>query len=349
MKYVHGGDIYRCPVEYDFSVNINPLGMPLKSIQAAHEGIVLSGRYPDYRGEKLCRAIARHRAVPEKCIILGNGGAELIYALCHAVRPGRVLAPAPSFHEYAAAVEAVGGKMHYHILRETENFDLDEGILDAITPDTDLFFLCNPNNPTGRMVDKELMHRMIARCGKLGVILCVDESFLPFVGDAAERTILSYMDERQEQETCCKLVVIRSFTKIYGMPGLRLGYLTCNDDALLCAIRKNMQPWNTSVPAQLAGLAALEDEEFFAKTHDMLCAERAYLEQELQRGLVDKLYPGCANYIFFRAGMQLFDMLMEQGIMIRDCSNFVGLSKGYYRIGIRSHSENQMLIRRWRK
>ena len=347
MKYVHGGDIYRCPVEYDFSVNINPLGMPLKSIQAAHEGIVLSGRYPDYRGEKLCRAIARHRAVPEKSIILGNGGAELIYALCHAVHPKRVLAPAPTFQEYAAAVEAVGGRMQYHVLRETENFDLDEGLLEAITPDTDLLFLCNPNNPTGRMVEKELMHSIIARCGKLGVILCVDESFLPFAEDAAERTVLSYMNE--EQEACCKLVVIRSFTKIYGMPGLRLGYLVCNDDALLCAIRENMQPWNTSVPAQMAGLAALEDEEFLAKTHDMMRAERAYLEQELQRGLVDKLYPGCANYIFFRAGGQLFDILMEQGIMIRDCSNFVGLSKGYFRIGIRSHSENQMLIRRWRK
>lgn len=347
MKYVHGGDIYRCPVEYDFSVNINPLGMPLKSIQAAHEGIVLSGRYPDYRGEKLCRAIARHRAVPEKSIILGNGGAELIYALCHAVHPKRVLAPAPTFQEYAAAVEVVGGRMQYHVLRETENFDLDEGLLEAITPDTDLLFLCNPNNPTGRMVEKELMHSIIARCGKLGVILCVDESFLPFAEDAAERTVLSYMNV--EQEACCKLVVIRSFTKIYGMPGLRLGYLTCNDDALLCAIRNNMQPWNTSVPAQLAGLAALEDVEFLAKTHDMMRAERTYLEQELQRGLVDKLYPGCANYIFFRAGVQLFDILMEQGIMIRDCSNFVGLSKGYFRIGIRSHSENQMLIRRWRK
>lgn len=347
MEYIHGGDIYRNPVEYDFSVNINPLGMPLKSIQAAHEGIVLSGRYPDYSGERLCQEISRQRGVSEKQMILGNGAAELIYALCHAVRPRHALAPAPTFQEYAVAVEVIGGRMEYHVLRETENFDLDEKILDAITEDTDILFLCNPNNPTGRLVNSELMKKIFVRCGEMNVIVCVDESFLPFAEDVAERTALSYMDG--EQEMSCKLVVIRSFTKIYGMPGLRLGYLVCNDDALLCEIRKNLQPWNTSVPAQMAGLAALADEEFLAKTHDMMRAERAYLELEMQQGLVDKLYPGCANFIFFRAEETLMDMLMERGIMIRDCSNFAGLSKGYFRIGIRSHSENQMLIRRWRK
>ncbi|MGN0152578.1 MAG: pyridoxal phosphate-dependent aminotransferase [Wujia sp.] len=342
MEYIHGGDIYRYPVEYDFSVNINPLGMPLGSISAAHEGIVLSGRYPDYSGEKLCRAIAGHENIPSWSIVLGNGAAELIYALCHAVRPVTALTVAPTFQEYASAVCAAGGEMRYCYLHEADDFSVTEELLDSVTEDIDILFLCNPNNPTGMLAEPDLMQRLIRRCAACDTLLCIDESFLPFVEDAEKHTAMKYLSE---DKGC--LVVLRSFTKIYGMPGLRLGYMAFGDMELRERVRSNIQPWNTSVPAQMAGIEALKDIEFLEKTRDMLHAERNYLETAMRGHLTKKMYPGCANFILFCADDGLGEDLLEQGIMIRDCSGFEGLSQGYYRIGIRSHSENQMLIRQW--
>lgn len=345
MEYKHGGDIYRNSAEYDFSVNINPLGMPLGSIQAAHEGIVLSGRYPDYMGEKLCGALAEYFALPQQTIILGNGAAELIYALCHALSVKVGLVIAPTFSEYARALTAAGSRVAYHMLCEKNAFALDEAVLDCIDQEIGLVFLCNPNNPTGKLTDRGLLGEIADRCEKKGVFLCIDESFLPFVPNHDAYT----MTGSGELMSHDRLIVLRSFTKIYGMAGLRLGCALSGNSRLLGEMRRHMQPWNTSVPAQMAGYAALKDMEFAERTRELIAAERGYLVRELTRGLADKLYEGAANYILFRSGAGLYDRLLKQGIMIRRCGDFEGLSDVYYRIGVRSRSENQMLVKRWRQ
>lgn len=329
-NYTHGGDVYRNPIEYDFSVNVNPLGMPLASIQAAHEGIVLTGRYPDYRAEQLCRAIAKAQNIPADRIIPGNGAAELLYALGQTI-PGKALAIAPTFTGYAEAVAAGGGEMSYA--------GNDQELIEKLDDSIRLVFLCNPNNPTGTLFTREQILRVLAKAEAMQAYVCVDECFLPFLEEEASYSMLPYLAKRP------RLLVLRAFTKIYCMAGLRLGYLACGDADLQSKIRAKLQPWNTSIPAQMAGIAALSDTEYLAKTRENLQAERAYLVPRL-RELVAEVYDEYGNFLLFRDEPDLKERMLEVGVLIRACGDFEGLDDTYFRIGIRSHSENQEFIRR---
>ena len=329
-NYTHGGDVYRNPIEYDFSINVNPLGMPLASIQAAHEGIVLTGRYPDYRAEQLCRAIAKAKQVSVERIIPGNGAAELLYALGQTI-PGKALTIAPTFTGYAEAVAAGGGELCYAGNEQELLAKLDDSIR--------LVFLCNPNNPTGTLFTRDQILRVLEKAEQMQAYVCVDECFLPFLEEEASYSMLPYLAEHP------RLLVLRAFTKIYCMAGLRLGYLACGDAELQSRIRAKLQPWNTSIPAQMAGIAALSDTEYLAKTRENLQAERAYLVPRL-RELVEEVYDGYGNFLLFRDEPDLKERMLDVGVLIRVCDDFEGLDDTYFRIGIRSHSENQEFIRR---
>lgn len=329
-NYTHGGDVYRNPIEYDFSINVNPLGMPLASIQAAHEGVVLTGRYPDYKAEQLCHAIAKAKQIPADRIIPGNGAAELLYVLGQTI-PGKALTIAPTFTGYAEAVAAGGGELTYASDEQELLAKMDDSIR--------LVFLCNPNNPTGTLFTREQILRVLAKAEALQAYVCVDECFLPFLEEEASYSMLPYLAKHP------RLLVLRAFTKIYCMAGLRLGYLACGDTELQSRIRAKLQPWNTSIPAQLAGIAALSDTEYLAKTRENLQAERAYLMPRL-RELVAEVYDGYGNFLLFRDEPDLKERMLEVGVLIRACGDFEGLDDTYFRIGIRSHSENQEFIRR---
>lgn len=329
-NYTHGGDVYRNPIEYDFSINVNPLGMPLASIQAAHEGVVLTGRYPDYKAEQLCHAIAKAKQIPADRIIPGNGAAELLYALGQTI-PGKALTIAPTFTGYAEAVAAGGGELTYASDEQELLAKMDDSIR--------LVFLCNPNNPTGTLFTREQILRVLAKAEAMQAYVCVDECFLPFLEEEASYSMLPYLAKHP------RLLVLRAFTKIYCMAGLRLGYLACGDTELQSRIRAKLQPWNTSIPAQMAGIAALSDTEYLAKTRENLQAERAYLVPRL-RELVAEVYDGYGNFLLFRDEPDLKERMLEVGVLIRACGDFEGLDDTYFRIGIRSHSENQEFIRR---
>ncbi|MCM1026328.1 MAG: aminotransferase class I/II-fold pyridoxal phosphate-dependent enzyme [Roseburia sp.] len=343
MEYIHGGDIYRNKVMYDFSVNVNPLGMPPRCIEEAKRGVELSTRYPDWKGEKLRRAIAAAEGVSEEQVLLGNGAAELIYALLFSLRPGKALIPIPSFGEYEAAVTAAGGECTFWRLREEEDFRLGEDFPDGISGSTDMVILCNPNNPTGAAIEKERLLRIAEKCEAAGAWLCVDECFLPFTERERELTMKHCL------ERFPRLIVLRAFTKIYGMPGLRLGYALASEGTL-AGIRRCMQPWSTSIPAQMAGLQALKSGGFLEDTVKLVREERMFLRGELTGmppGLVEKVYPSEANFLLLRGREDLCRRMLERGFLIRDCGNFRGLEResgrGYFRIAVRTHPENRAL------
>lgn len=342
MQDVHGGDSYRNRVDYDFSININPLGMPENSRRAAQEGLLLSEKYPDCRGEELCLAIAEKESVRAEQVVLGNGAAELIYAVCFAEQVKKAVVAVPSFAEYEAAVSAAGGEVLAWELQEQENFVLTEEICSVLTDETDILFLCNPNNPTGNRITKEVLCRIAEECEEKGIRLCVDECFLPFLEEEEQLTM------KQEMEKYPHLFVLRAFTKVYGMPGLRLGYGLTADKAFLERLAKVLPPWNTSLPAQLAGIAALQETDYLIRTRELVRKEKAFLREELRNGLAEKIYESAADFLFFKSRENLKELLLKQGILIRSCENFRGLSKGYFRIGIKTHEENEELIRRWR-
>lgn len=334
----HGGDIYQRDYRLDFSVNVNPLGTPERVMEAACEGISHSDRYPDVECRKLRAKLSLAEGVPGGRIVFGNGAADLIFALALAKRPKKVLLPAPTFAEYEQAVRMAGGQVIYHELSEAEGFLLDERITESITPDTDMLFLCNPNNPTGLPLKKELVFRILERCAACGTLLVVDECFNEFLDDPKAYSVKEYLDGYPG------LFILKAFTKVYAMAGLRLGYGFSSDQELLARMGEMRQPWNVSIPAQYAGVAALDETDYVSRCKAMLAGEREYLKAGL-KGMGFTVYDSQANYIFFRAWPGLYQAMAEQGILIRDCGNYAGLSEGYFRIAVKTHEENTELIR----
>ncbi len=335
--YKHGGDIYLNKNKNDFSTNVNLSGMPEGVIRAACEGVKLSSRYPDTECSDLRKAISNVLSIPAEQIICGNGAADLIYSIVLALKPNKALMPVPAFYEYEQALKIVECDIEYISMREEQQFILQEDFIDRIKEDTDIIFLCNPNNPTGNLIDKDLMYRIIHKCETDGIWLVVDECFMDFV---EHRKDYSVMDQCVNAR---HLFILKAFTKLYAMPGLRLGYGICSNMELLKSMKKVSQPWNVSIPAQMAGIAALEEENYVVDSLELIKREKDYLIEELQK-LGFRVYGSRANYLFFHAYPRLYALCLKKGILIRDCSNYHGLKEGYYRIAIKRHEDNEQLI-----
>lgn len=340
----HGGDVYRNEVRIDFSVNLNPLGVPAEIIEAAHQGLREVTQYPDPYHTELRQAIAAFEKTDPDNIVCGSGASELIMASVHAISPGEALITAPCYSGYETALRASDTVIHYCGLDENAGFRLDEGILNCITEKTDMVFLTNPNNPNGRLIDSDLLYLIKEKCADCGVSLVLDECFLPLTG-----TDCRIPDDN--------VLHLRAFTKTFAVPGIRLGYIISNDISMLDRIRLHLPEWNVSRIAEKAGAAAsriLAQSGYLQNAVDMTKTERGYLEQGLT-SLGFRVYPSDVNYLLFRtdpgmqerfreSGTDLYDELLKSGIMIRRCSNFHGLDESFYRIAVRKHEENAELI-----
>lgn len=336
-KQVHGGDVYRYKHALDFSSNMNPLGTPERVIRAAKESMEEICNYPDIRQERLISGISRWEGVPEDWIICGNGAAEVIFTLVHALKPKTALLPAPTFAEYEQALEAENCLLRFHELKEEREYVPDEDLLEEITEEVDILFLCNPNNPTGVLVPPELMDRILERCRKTGTFLVIDECFQDFIPEPARYT---RKGDLKNQEN---LFLLKAFTKRYAMAGIRLGYGLTSNTALLEKMHRSVQPWNVSIPAQAAGCAALEEEAYLEEGRRIVFEEQAYLKKGLKE-LGFRVYDSKANYIFFRGPAGLVEKAWKSHVLIRDCSNYRGLEAGCYRVAVRTHEENRKLL-----
>lgn len=343
-EYTHGGDIVGARAIWkgellDFSANLNPLGMPESVRKAAEDAVREAIHYPDPLCRELCAAIARRDNVTPEHILCGNGAADLVFRLAFSQRPRRVLVTAPTFSEYEDAVRAAGGEVVYHRLTPENDFDLTEAVLDDLDDSLDMAFFCTPNNPTGRLINRDLMLRILERCREKGIRVVVDECFLS-LSDPGEQVSLA-----EELESFSNLVLLRAFTKSYAIPGLRLGYCLSADTALLDGLSRCAQPWSVSGPAQAAGLAALAEPEHPARARQLIAVERSWLTDAL-RELGLQVFPSQVNYILFRApGVDdLKERLLARGVLIRSCANYVGLGSDYYRVAVRPHRENEGLI-----
>ncbi len=335
MEEIHGGNIYGKPVKLDFSVNLNPLGVPKEAVEALHKAVEDCSRYPDISAQKLREAVSRFYGLPKEKFIFGNGASELFMAVVHGLRPEKTLIPVPSFYGYEYAAGAAGGEIVYYENNEKDCFGLNEDFLSALTNDIGLVFLANPNNPTGYLISREFLKRILKRCTDMGIYVALDECFIEFCEDD-----MSFV---REMDKFPNLIIIRAFTKIFSVPGVRLGYLLCDNKPLLEKIERQLPEWNISVFAQEAGCECILQSEYIRKTVNFLKRERSFLEEGLrQSGL--KVYPSMANFFLVYSERPLYDELLQRGILIRDCSNFRGLSKGFYRMAIKSREENEVLL-----
>lgn len=341
-RLTHGGDWAGYKAEYggeplDFSANISPLGLPDGVRTVVVESLRSAERYPDPLCRSLRTAIAEAEQVSADWILCGCGAADLIYRAVLARRPSRALVTAPTFAEYEAALSlAQCGTSHY-FLREENEFVLDKGFLNAITPDTDMIFLCQPNNPTGRTIPRPLLTAALERCRKTGALLVMDECFCDFLDDPNAHTLKDLLGQYPN------LLILKAFTKLYAMAGLRLGYCLCRDEVLLDAMGRAGQPWAVSGPAQAAGIAALSETEYVQAVRSLIGQERLWLARELAR-LGFQVIPGEANYLLFFSRVPLLEPLRRRGILLRDCGNYKGLRDGWYRTAVRGREDNERLI-----
>ena len=334
----HGGDLYTRPVRLDFSANINPYGTPPEVKEALLRSAELLLHYPDPYCRELTAAIGDFEQVPRSHILCGNGAAELIFSYCMALKPRKAMVLSPCFSEYETALHTVGCQVDHYLLYRERNFDLTEDFLPLLRSwDGDVLMLCNPNNPTGRIIDPALLEQIALLCREKGIRLFVDECFL----DLTEGGEALSLKNRLEQWP--HVLLLKAFTKSYGMAGLRLGYCLCADAELLRVMGRAVQPWNVSIPAQKAGVAALKQREFVRRAKECIAEQRQYLLEALE-GLGLQPVDSRTNYILFYSVRELKQPLLEKGILIRDCSNYPGLTRGWYRIAVKLPEENRALI-----
>lgn len=337
----HGGDIAGYFDEYgreplDFSANVSPLGLPEGVRQAVIDSLSTADQYPDPLCRRLRAAIGAFEGVDPSHILCGNGAAELIFRLVLAVKPKRALVPAPTFAEYETALESCGCTVTHAYLRREDGFRVTEDFLAYLNPAPDLVFLCQPNNPTGQPVDRQLLEAVLERCEDSGSLLVLDECFVSLLDNGPSYTMKSRLNSPN-------LFLLKAFTKTYAMAGLRLGYCLCSNAPLLQAMARCGQPWSVSTVAQAAGIAALKETAYVDQLHRLIAAERPRLVEGLQNC-------GCtvlgshANFVFFSARPGLDADLRRKGILVRSCANYHGLDNTYYRIAVRTAPDNDKLL-----
>lgn len=341
----HGGDWAGYEIEYgseplDFSMNVNPLGISMHTRLAISKAGGNAYRYPDPLCRRLRTELGAHEAVPSDWIFCGNGAADIIYrlaALLDAAPAKRLLVTAPTFSEYETAFVSSGWDVSHFMLQAENGFRLNRSLIGSIDEEIGVLFLCEPNNPTGQATDRELLAEILQHCRERGILLIVDECFNGFLDDPGDHTMVGYLSEYDN------LVILKAFTKLYGMAGIRLGYCLCSNIRVIDALYRCGAPWNVSSLAQAAGIAALEDRNHVRRGRRIVRQERPLLIEALESFGVTQIF-GEANYLLFKSRPGLCEQLREKGILIRNCANYCGLTDGWYRIAVRTERENGKLI-----
>ncbi len=335
---MHGGNIYDKTIDYDFSVNLNPLGCPEAVRTALANSLAHADRYPDPEQREARRLIARAEGVEETQVIGGNGASELISGIVRMLRPKRVLLATPGFTGYRHALFAMPDcRVDTYELKEEKDFLLDEGILDRITSACDLLILANPNNPTGRCIDAPLLDRIAERCAETETAFLLDESFLKMTGNGVSLT--------NRIDNYDGLYIVSGYTKLFALPGVRIGYAVSQEQNIR-RLAKNLPEWNMSVMAQETACEAarvLAETDFMKQTLATIEAERAFLSNELEK-LGVRVFPSDTSFLLLQSGRALYGPLLEKRILVRGCGDYDGLSERFTRVAVKDHEANIALL-----
>ncbi|MCR1952342.1 threonine-phosphate decarboxylase CobD [Clostridium sp. DSM 100503] len=347
-KVVHGGNIDELSRKYnlnkekliDFSANINPIGINKNVKMEMMKAIDKIERYPDITYYDLKSSISKFEGIEIEDLVLGNGAAEVIFNLVRALNPRKVLIPAPTFGEYEEAVLSVKGRIEYYYLRENNKWNIDEDILNYITEDIDMVFICNPNNPTGNLTNKDIILEIAKKALKTNTIVVIDESFLDFVKDSKNYTIVESLNEYKN------IFILKSMTKFFAIPGIRIGYGISKNQDIMKKINDISVPWNVNVIAERAAIVALEEKEYMEDTIKYIEEEKNFLFNELSKIEQINIFRPTVNFIMFKTTefIDLKEKMLSKNIIIRSCSNYKGLDKNYFRIAVRTREENEKFI-----
>ncbi|MDR2756351.1 MAG: aminotransferase class I/II-fold pyridoxal phosphate-dependent enzyme [Planctomycetaceae bacterium] len=347
-EYCHGGNVHFEPGGINFldlSANINPLGFPEGVEDAIKNEITFCYRYPDNNSAVLRECIADFERVKPEWIFCGNGSSDIIFRLPLCLKPRKALIAIPTFSDYERSLKSYGTKIHYHQLMESQNFECDENIITtAEKKHIDLIFLCNPNNPTGILTKRKIIENLL-RCCQNSATVVVDECFIDFTEQANDVTVKPLLSEFDN------LIILKAFTKIFALPGIRLGYAICNNKTLMDKLYFHGSDWAVSNLAHAAGIAALKNAEtYLKKTVLFVKQEKQFVKRELEN-LRYKVFNSQANYLFLKSpyDFDLKEELDKHRIRIRSYKNTDGLKSGFYRIALSQHQHNIRLVETVRK
>ena len=349
---VHGGEILDAAGKsglkreeiLDFSSSVNPLGPSKKALEAAKKTFSQIAAYPDSNSNELRQAIASHfNGLTKDNVIVGNGSTELMYLFADTFlnKGDKVIIPAPTFGEYEGAVRKAGETPKFVKLKR--DFNIASSIFASEMEGAKLVFLCNPNNPTSMLIPPETITEIIENAMKQNTLVFLDEDFLEFVENEKELSMINKITKYPN------LFILRSFTKIFGLTGLRIGYGIASPE-IISLLSCAKIPWNVNCLAQAAAVAALKDEEHLRITRDLIKKEKAWLLNELSKISSFKIFPADANFFFIntrKSGLtaaELARKLLSEGILIRDCTSFRGVDKYFIRVAVKTRVENERLI-----
>ncbi|MDY4574951.1 MAG: threonine-phosphate decarboxylase [Intestinibacter sp.] len=327
----------------DFSSNVNPhiisnLG------KYVLEGLEKSRSYPDINYTNLRNNISEYINVDSELIIPGNGATEIIYLLMKSIKK-RIAILNPTFSEYGRGAKLNNLEVIDFHLKEENNFSID---LDEIQNNMDRFdslFVCNPNNPNGKVKNlNELLDLMIEN----DKLLIVDETFMEFVGEEEKYSLIGRINQTEN------LFILKAVTKFFGMPGLRLGYGVTSNKQIIKNIYEYKEPWTINSFAENLSNYLFKDKDYISSSKEYYVNERKFMLQELRNIPKLKVYDTDTNFVLMKledgeSNSLKLELFEKYNILIRDASNFIGLDKGYFRVAIKSHEDNKALIEALKK
>ncbi|MDU2181850.1 MAG: threonine-phosphate decarboxylase [Veillonella sp.] len=367
MSKIHGGNIFQFAHEQriepyevvDFSANINPLGPSQRGLDALNAQLRYISHYPDATNDDVLNAIADTYGMDKHQIIVGNGAAELLYAICRLPGYTGAFVPAPGFSEYKEALEAskIPVRDIFYRPREDDNgkpyFEVPYLALETFAAELKgqdgriIVFLGNPNNPDGTLLDKDHIRTVASMLKDANSLLVIDESFIDFVGNDPlqdnEHSIRSLVNEFDN------IIVVHSFTKFYAVPGLRIGAAFTNE-TLITQLQQYIPSWSVNTLAQAYTKAALNDVDYIKRTKQELNEERAFMYNALDAIEGITVYPPSANFMLFQVNQEgitanyINEELKKYNMIVRNCDSYVGLTNHWVRIAIKDHDTNIKLV-----
>ena len=345
---IHGGNIYKLQREgkkdiLDYSSNINPLGVPESLKKAVSENFSVLTRYPDINYTELRESIGKYNNIESENIIAGNGATEVLFLYIKALKPKKVLIAAPTFAEYERAVKNAECEIDFFELKEEDNFILNKDKFIQKAKNYNLAVICNPNNPTGKFISKEIIFEINENLKKSGTKLFIDECFIEFISGWKEKTSALFKSEN--------IFILRALTKFFALPGLRFGYGICFDKKIIEKINEIREPWSVNGFADLAGKVILDDIEYIKNTEKWILEERKYftdLLKEIEENKKIKIYATETNFILIKllemTSEEFKSRMEEKNILVRNASNFKFLDNSFIRFAIKDREKNKKVI-----
>ena len=340
----HGGRHYIKNIKgdiIDFSTNVNPLGPSRRVVSIIRKNLNLISAYPEPDSKEFKEAVSDYLQIDEECVVAGNGANELIHLFADAFvkNVDKVVIPIPTFFEYEFACDKNSATISYVDL---DNFVLNpDSILEAMDKETKAVFVCNPNNPTGLLANRDHIQKILDHAYNNNTLVMIDECFIEFVDEPERNSFVNTVNDYDN------LVVLRTLTKAFGLAGLRAGYCLANKK-IAQLLNKVKVPWSVNALAQKAAVVALQDREHIKKTRQLVKKERQYLQSNIAK--ISKFAPCKSDTNFFLIKLDgidsllLKEKLLKRKILVRDCSTFTGIGTDYVRISTQKRRENTLLI-----